>query len=358
MGLQRQVVLNVIRSVSVTVQHGGAVLVLLYISPSIELFFLWQSFVALITTIVLAIRLWRSLPKSANRSKFDKGLFVKNWRFASGVLGISLVTVILTQLDKIILSKMLTLETFGYYMLALSVANTLQLIVNPIFSALFPRFSQLVASGEEKNLIKLYHKSCQFLSVLVLPVAITISFFAKDILTLWIGDSVVVQNSHPILSLLIIGTAFNAIMTLPYTMQLAYGWTKLAIYKNIIAVIFLIPLMVWMVHMYQGVGAAWVWIILNLGYFIFEVPIMHRWLLKSEMGKWYRRDIILPTLIVTAIVLIAYVILPGSSSNIIVLLGVFSTLVLSVVASAWATGHLNMKFIQLLKDNDRRNQVE
>ncbi len=46
-GLQRQVVLNVIRSVSLTVRHGGAVLVLLFISPSILSFFLWQSFVAL-----------------------------------------------------------------------------------------------------------------------------------------------------------------------------------------------------------------------------------------------------------------------------------------------------------------------
>jgi O-antigen/teichoic acid export membrane protein len=353
-GLQRQVGLNVIKSVSVAVQHSGAVLVLLFISPSILLFFLWQFFVALLTTIVLAARLWKLLPKSEHQSKFDKELLVKNLRFASGMMGISLVTVILTQLDKIILSKILTLEMFGYYMLALYVANTLRGLVIPIFSALFPKFTQLVASAEESSLITLYHKSCQLMSVFMLPLAVTIAIFAKEILTLWLGDTMAAQSSHQILTLLIIGTALNALMILPFALQLAYGWTKLAIYKNVVAIIFLVPLMVWMVQMYQGIGAAWAWIILNFGYLIFEVPIMHRRLLKGEMGKWYSRDVFLPILIVSTIGLIAREILPVDSSKIIILLVVLSTFTLSFVVSAWATGHLNIQMIQLLKANGRR----
>jgi len=353
-GLQRQVGLNVIKSVSVLMQHCGAVLVLLFISPSIILFFLWQFFVALLTTIVLAIWLWRSLPKSGHRSKFDKNLFVKNWRFASGMMGISLVAVLLTQLDKIILSKMLTLEIFGYYMLAFNVATVLISLVGPVHSALFPRFSQLVAGGREVDISNLYHRGCQLVSIIILPISITLVFFAEEVLSLWIGDPVVVRNTHMLLSLLVIGSMINALMLLPYTLQLAYGWTKLAFYKNVVAVIFLVPLMVWMVQMYQGIGAAWVWIILNLAYLIFEVPIMHRRLLKGEMGKWYSRDVFLPILIVSAIGLIAHEILPADSSKMIILLGVLSTFAFSFVTSAWATGHLNIQLIQLLKANDRR----
>lgn len=347
MGLQRQVVLNIIRSVMVTAQHGGAVLVLLYISPSIVLFFLWQSFIGLLTTLILAIGLWKLLPKSVRASRFDKELLIKNWRFASGMLGISLVTILLTQLDKIILSKMLTLEMFGYYMLAFNVANALNNLVTPIFSALFPKFTQLVASEEESKLIVMYHKGCRLLSVLVLPVAITIAIFAKDILALWLGNTMAVQNAHQMLTLLMIGSALNTVMTLPYALQLAYGWTKLAIYKNIVATVLLVPLMVWMVQIYQGIGAAWVWIILNLGYFIFEVPIMHRRLLKGEMGKWYGRDVILPVIIVTIIGLVARAILPEDSSKVITLLGVLSTLALSLLASAWVAGYLNIKILKV-----------
>ena len=347
MGLQRQVVLNVIRSVTVTVQHGGAVLVLLFISPSIVSFFLWQAFVGLLATIALAVWLWKSLPRSKHRAKFDSGLLIKNWRFATGMTGISLVVVVLTQLDKIILSKILTLEMFGYYMLAFNVANALSGLVAPIFYAIYPRFTQLATVGDDDNLAILYHKGCMLLSVLVLPTAITIAIFAKEILTLWLGDPIAVQNAHQILTLLMIGTALNAVMTLPYALQLAHGWTRLAFYKNVIAVVLLVPLMVWMVQMYQGVGAAWVWIILNLGYLIFEVPIMHRRLLKGEMGKWYGRDIILPIVIVTIIGLVGRVILPVDSSKLITLLGVLSIFALSFVASAWVAGYLNIKTLKL-----------
>ncbi len=353
-GLQRQVVFNVIKSVSIMVQHFGAVLVLLFVSPSILLFFLWQSFVALLTTIVLAVWLWKSLPKSGNKSRFDKRLLVKNWRFASGMMGISLVTIFLTQIDKIILSKMLTLEMFGYYMLAFSVANVLISIVHPVYSALFPRLSQLAAGGREVDISELYHKGCQLVSIIILPVAVTLAFFAEEVLILWIGDPVVVSNAHMLLSLLIIGTTINGLMMLPYTLQLAYGWTKLTIYKNIVAVILLIPLMIWMVHMYQGIGAAWAWIILNLGYLVFEIPIMHRRLLKDEIGRWYRQDIILPILIVSTIGLIAHEILPVDASSIIILLVMLSTFVLAFVATAWATGNLNTQSIRLLKTNNRR----
>ncbi len=347
MGLQRQVVLNVIRSVAVTVQHGGAVLVLLYVSPSIVSFFLWQSFVGLLSTLTLALWLWKLLPKSERATRFDKALLIKNWQFASGMIGISLVTILLTQLDKIILSKMLTLEMFGYYILAFNVANALNNLVSPIFSALFPKFTQLVASAEESNLSMLYHKGCRLLSVLVLPVAITIAIFAKDILGLWLGNTMAAENAHQILTLLMIGTALNAVMTLPYALQLAHGWTKLAIYKNIIASALLVPLMVGMVQMYQGIGAAWVWIILNLGYFIFEVPVMHRRLLKGEMGKWYGRDVILPAAIITIIGLVTRAILPVDSSRLITLLGVFSMLAISFLASAWVAGYLNIKKLKV-----------
>lgn len=347
MGLQRQVVLNIIRSVMVTVQHGGAVFVLIFVSPSIVSFFLWQSFVGLLTTIALAVWLWKSLPQSVFQIEFDKRLLIKSWRFATGVTGISLVTILLTQLDKIILSKMLTLGMFGYYMLAFNVANALHNLVTPISSALFPKFTQLVASGEKAKLAILYHQGCQLLSVLVLPAAITIAIFSKEVLTLWLGDSEATQNAHQILTLLMIGTVLNALMTLPYTLQLAYGWTELAFYKNVIAVILLVPLMVWMVEMYQGIGAAWAWLMLNLGYLIFEVPIMHRRLLKGEMGKWYRRDIIQPILIVTVIGLFARVIIPVDVSKLVMLLGMLITLALSFVAYMLAANHLNIRMLKV-----------
>jgi len=310
MGLQRQVLLNVIRSVSITVRHVGAVLVLLFISPSILSFFLWQSFVALLTTIVLAVWLWKSLPKSGHRSRFDKGLLVKNWRFASGMMSITLVGLILTQLDKIILSKMLTLEMFGYYMLAVNVANVLNSLVTPVHSALFPRLSQLVAGEKQADISDIYHKGCQLVSFIILPIAVTLVFFAEEILSMWIGDPVVVRNTHMILSLLVIGTMINSFMVLPLTLMLSYGWTRLVFLQNVISIVLLVPLMLWLVNLYGAVGAAIVWIILNTAYVFILIPIMHRRLLKSEMWKWYSIDFSFPVIVVFIVGYASYILMP------------------------------------------------
>jgi len=343
MGLQRQVVLNVIRASMVTLQHVGALLVLLLISPTILAFFFWQSFVGLLTTIALGVWVWKSLAESNSAAKFERALLVKNWRFATGMTGISLVTILLTQLDKIILSKMLSLEVFGYYMLAFNVANSLNNLSFPIYSALLPKFTQLVASGDMNGLASLYHKGARLLSALLLPVATTVIFFSNEILALWLNDPVVSENVQPILVLLVIGTAFNAMMVVPFSLQLAHGWTRFSIYKNLIASVFLVPLLLVLVNRYQGIGAAIVWFILNLGYLAIEVPIMHRRLLKAEMRNWYRLDIIQPLLLVSLVVLCFYMALPNNASQSITFAWILMTLIFSFAVSAWSTGYFDLK---------------
>jgi len=40
------------------------------------------------------------------------------------------------------------------------------------------------------------------------------------------------------------GTVLNALMVLPFNLQLAYGWTRLSLLKNIIAVALFLPSLV------------------------------------------------------------------------------------------------------------------
>ena len=112
--------------------------------------------------------------------------------------------------------------------------------------------------------------------------------------------------------------------------------------------------MLWMVPIYQGIGAAWVLIALNLGLLIIEVLIMHQRLLKGEMNRWYSQDVFIPVLIVSSIGLIAREILPVDASKVILLLVVLSTVFFSFIASAWATGTLNIQSLQLLKTHGWR----
>ena len=324
-GLQRQVLLNTVRAIFVTLQYGGVVFVLLFISPSILAFFIWQLFISVINTFVLSITLWRSLPGSDLNARFSKRLLEKNFHFAAGIMGITILATILTQVDKIILSKMLPLQFFGYYTLAFSLANILIQLVTPISSALFPRFSQIVAGGEEENMVSLYHAGCQSIAVMILPVAVTIAVFSRQILSVWLGDPITVQNTYFLLILIIIGTAINALVILPFTLQLAHGWTKLSLLKCTIAVLLLVPLMILLVQYYGALGAAMAWIILNLGSFFIEIPIMHQRLLKRETRKWYLFDVAMPMIITCAIIFLSRVLMPVDLSRRAELVWIFVT---------------------------------
>ncbi len=293
-GLQRQVLLNAINIGMSTLRGAGALLILWLVSPTIQAFFSWQIIISIINTCVLAFSLWHSLPHAQEKASFQKPLIAGVWRFAAGISGITFFGLILTQLDKIILSKMLSLEMFGYYSLASAVAMNLHRVVYPVNVGIYPRIAQLVSLGDQKGLKQFYHKSCQFMSVLILPVTVIIAMFSYQILLIWTQNPMVAEKTYLLVSILICGTALNGLMCIPYLLQLAYGWTRLVLILNLIAVILLTPLIIYMTGHYGAKGAAVVWVILNAGYVLFAVQLMHRRILISEKWRWYWQDVCIP----------------------------------------------------------------
>jgi O-antigen/teichoic acid export membrane protein len=332
-GLQRQVHLNAIVITIATLRGVGSLLVLWFISPTIQAFFIWNALVSLAQTLLSALSLWRGLPKATHSARFRIALLIPIWRFAAGLTGISFFSVLLTQMDKIILSKLLTLEAFGYYSLATVVASSLYMIIHPIFTALFPRLSQMIAQDMKEDLSTFYHHSCQFMSVILLPVAIVIALFSKDILIVWTHDQQIAEHTYNIVSLLVIGTALNGLMTIPYALQLAYGWTKLAFYQNVVAVLLLGPLMFWATRHYGAVGAAVLWIVLNASYVLIGIQVMHLRLLRGEKWHWYIQDVGLPLLATLGVASIGRWFFPVQASVVTILVWLLPISMLSIAAS-------------------------
>jgi len=350
MGLQRQVLLNVINVIMSTLRGAGAVLILWLISPTIQAFFLWQIIISTTNTFLLSRFLWRRLPLSKKRAVFQKQLLKGIWRFAAGMSGISILAVILTQLDKIILSKMLSLEMFGYYTLASVVAMSLGRLFTPVFYSIYPRFTQLVSLDDQEGLRQLYHKSCQFMAVLILPVAIVIALFSHEILFIWTQNQATADKTYLIVSILICGTALNGLMNLPYALQLASGWTRLSFLKNVIAVALVIPLIIYMTAHYGAIGAAIAWPVLNMGYVLFEIPIMHRRLLRKEKWRWYWQDVCIPLVVVMFLAGLGRIFVGGQMPQFIMVLNLVVISVLTfgitVIITPATRGFL---FEQLLK---------
>ena len=293
-GLQRQMQLNAIQIGISTLTYGGAVLVVWLISPTLTAFLGWQILTNALRVGLVTMLLWRSLPRSNREPRFDAGLIRRVWRFAAGMSGITVSALVLTQLDKLILSKLLSLELFGYYSLAWVAGNTIALIVNPVFNVVFPGLSALVAVGDTQALTRFYHRSAQLMAVVVAPVAAVLVLFAYDIFGLWTGNALATRNVAPIASFLVFGSTLNSLMVLPYALQLAHGWTGLGLRINIFLIAILVPTVLVLAARYGPVGAAAVWPMLNGLYLLIGAPLTHRRLLKREGRRWLIEDVGLP----------------------------------------------------------------
>lgn len=299
-GLQRQVWYNAVSAAMATLRGVGAVGVLALVSPTIGAFFAWQAAMSLLSVLVLALGVNRAMPRPPAPARASWATLHSVWRFAGGMTGITFLAVLLTQVDKLLLSRMLTLQDFGYYALAAMVAGSLYLVVSPITTALFPRLVEWVTQNNETALARAYHQGAQLVTVATAPVALLLVFHGEGVLYAWSADPVLALTSGPILSALAFGTLLNCLMYVPYQAQLAHGWTSLTLKVNLAAVVLLVPALFWVVPRYGALGAAWVWILLNSGYLLVNVGLMHRRILAQEKWRWYGQDVAMPALAAAA----------------------------------------------------------
>ena len=113
--------------------------------------------------------------------------------------------------------------------------------MNPVTTAVYPRFSQLVerAPGEVTTE---YHFFSQLVAVLVLPLGARPRLLSRR-RPGPVDAQPRASCSHvaTVLSLRAIGTVLNALMHVPHVVQLAFGWSSLGAWANAIAVVIMTP---------------------------------------------------------------------------------------------------------------------
>lgn len=334
-GLQRQVLLNLITGGMATLRAVGAVVLLAWVSPTLQAFFLWQGLVSVLTLVMLARTTYSVLPKTQRAARFSLTALRSVWHFAGNLLLITFLSLLLGQTDKILLSKLLSLTEFGYYTLAATISGALYFLIQPITQAWFPRISELLAGDDQNRLANAYHQGAQLVTVILGSAALVLMVAGEACLVLWTQDAVLAHRVAPILSLLALGNLLNGLVWIPYQMQLAYGWTTLAVRGSIVAVTFIVPAILWVTPRYGAEGAAWVWVTLNASYLLIGIHFMHRKILQEEKWRWYVDDVLRPLVPALLIALMFQIILDKNmnqiSQLIIVILFSISTLLIAFI---------------------------
>ena len=196
-GAQRLTVSSGINMTMTTISSLGAVAVLVFVSPTIEAFFIWQACVGIVYAISMRLAAWHVIGE-AQKISFDLVGLKRVWRFSAGMSGVALSATVLTQLDKVILSKLLGLEEYGQYMLATLMVSGLYVLILPVFNVVYPRLSALVVTGETEKLTDLYRIGTRMLGTVLFPIAMAFAVFAEEILRVWTGNPALSSSVAPV----------------------------------------------------------------------------------------------------------------------------------------------------------------
>ncbi|MBD3812296.1 MAG: oligosaccharide flippase family protein [Betaproteobacteria bacterium] len=289
-GLQRMDVLNMVKAGVQTLRLVGGVVVLFF-APDLVAFLVWFAISAAVELLAYAALTYRLLPTLRLWPYFSLASFKDIWKYSAAMNVIALTALVLSQADRLAVTKFLSLEALGYYSIAYNASVAISLVQGAINNATFPAFSYSFSSGQRIDLLSRYGKASQLMGFVVALPCFALVFFGHEILQLWINARVADQVALT-MAWLALGFFFNAVISNAHMAAMACGQPSLPLKVNLLAPVLYIPALYWLVPQYGTNGAAAAYACLNVYYVLTLVPMVQAQVLKQKMGMWLRANLL------------------------------------------------------------------
>lgn len=263
---------------------------------SIQAFFLVQAGFGLLQAIVL-----RSLARHAvgeRDAPYDFADLRRVLHFSAWMSGIAITSVVFTQLDKVLLSRLIDLSSLGHYMLAALLVSGLSVLSGPALNVIYPKFTTLHARGDDTGLAKFYSDTSRMYVAMLFSLSLALALHVQAIVTLWTGRADIGANVAPIVALLAIGSTLNAAMYFPYALQLATGRPRIPFTINLVLLAIALPTIVWLATHYGAIGGALSWAVLGVVAMVVGTIVTGRRVAAFAGAGWLVRDVAPPLVLV------------------------------------------------------------
>lgn len=233
-GLQKQVLANIRTCCFGTLKHAATIGVLFFTSRQAWVYALGFATVAFLEFFINGLTAQRMITPN-QVAKVDYRLKLAPFmREVSVLSGGILVGLMVSQLDRVILSRIVPVDEFGVYTVVSTLALAFLQLQIPFTRAYFPllvRDIQTTGRVAAKHLKRLIIGT---VLVSTLP-ALLASLFAAPILQLWLHDQTVVEIGSSPLQLLLLAVAINTLYGCIYQVIIAAGKSHLVLKFNLLA---------------------------------------------------------------------------------------------------------------------------
>ncbi|MBI5920359.1 MAG: oligosaccharide flippase family protein [Betaproteobacteria bacterium] len=291
-GFERWVWFSVFSAVIATIRFVMVIPFFIWVSSSVETFFLFQLCVTALEIAFLTRKTYALLPA------VTIGAARWNWKPLRNILGFSAAMALtgamwasVLQTDKLLVSGMLPLAEYGWFSLAVLAGSGVLLLVAPIVTALVPRLTAVHALGDVASLLELYRKGTQWVGILAWSSGGVLASQAERLIWIWTGDAQLAAHTNLTLSLYALGNGVMALSAFPYYLQFAKGQLRLHLLGTILLALVLVPCLIWAVSRYGAAGAGWTWLGSHILFFTLWIPVVHRRHATGLHIDWLLHDV-------------------------------------------------------------------
>jgi O-antigen/teichoic acid export membrane protein len=129
---------------------------------------------------------------------------------------------ILAYFDRFLMGALMSIAAIGFYTPPFMIATKLGILPGSLAAALFPAFSTSAGRGDNDWIRTALVRSLKYLLILAGLAAIVLIFFARPILTLWVGAKFAAEGSVA-LQILAVGAVINSLALVPYNLLQGVG---------------------------------------------------------------------------------------------------------------------------------------
>lgn len=228
-GLDLQGAANLFQIIWSMLKYCGSLFIIAYIAVDLRAFYFWHVMMDILYLLVMRIYLGKKL---ATRIKYrwsisDFHVITDIWNYAAGIFVISIVALVNKQLDKIIISKMLSLTELGGYNLATTLGNLTTVFATAMYISVFPGFTRDITAGNKEAVQKRFLEINRLVNVVTSCMFCFVAIFSIPLVQFWTGTDSYNEMLTIAAPLVIIAIGITEFQEIPYALALANGNTKI-----------------------------------------------------------------------------------------------------------------------------------
>jgi O-antigen/teichoic acid export membrane protein len=269
-GFQRMEFNNMIDVATTGLQQFGTIIVLLLgggLLPVVHWFAICF-FASIVAYVLICSQFlsWRALIPG-----FSVAVVKRNLKFASNMAATSFLSVVVSQTDKAVVSKLMPIKMFGYYGIAYATVARGTMVTSAIAQAALPSLCELHGAGNTKALVSQYAKLQDFLCFVTIPIFAAIFFAAEPVFGFVLNAEAARLLLLPT-TLLCFGFYLNSTLNAPHVFSLATGRPDISARFNFYALFVVSPASIVLVYFLGLKGAAFSFVAYNLFSYLYSIP--------------------------------------------------------------------------------------